>query len=775
MTLAKELTRRAVLYARVSKEEQASQDHFSIDAQINEMRECADERGWEVAAVFVDDMTGTKMKRPELEAMLEMADSKGFDVLLVHELSRLSRASVYETLEIFQILGQHNIGFVSVKEPDFDFADPSRRFFLIILAALNQYYIDLLRIHTSKAKRQRARQGLYNASITPYGYQHDGGAQDPPIIVDEEAQAMRLVYEQYATGQHSMMAVADMLNNAGYRARPSRKYPQGKRFGKAYIAKILRNPFYMGKVIYGTRTPHDETEIFAGQHEAIISPELWERCQRIREGRRADSRSVQKPHRVYLLSKLARCDVCQRKLRSQGGPSATYYREMSYQGGHVDCPNRNTGTRTEKVDAYIHEMIKSIQLPDDWLEEVAQQLDDEDELHEIRRQRERLEAERRQLKLMKIRGEFDEDADLYNAETKRIRQELDSLPTYDELESLKAAAASIQELSETWSEASSTDQRDLLRLMLRAVDVDVPNKRVVSVIPQAVFIPILRAAPLLQERDFGSFIPVQPPEMIESGDLDTPRMAALTEYPDNPTALPFLAGNPLQPDPQTLLTPGLNQAMKACKEGGIEPEMVVQCLSPGRELLPVDTGQWPLAAEYTLSEEEILARPRESIDVLATQFWLWDQVVAGQSDQADILLAHAYRALTEGGVWYMQELLPLEMPAHWVFDYFPEAWRWARYQSWNFHTFYTSLQAAGFTPEATRHVYAQPISLGVALEIAQDRPGILAFLSDRHFTLGLERVGQVISERDPFHLIGSDVTLIEVWAQKIVSTIGETL
>lgn len=434
-----------------------------------------------------------------------MADSQGFDVLLVHELSRLSRASVYETLEIFQILGQHNIGFVSVKEPDFDFADPSRRFFLIILAALNQYYIDQLRIHTRKAKRQRARQGLYNASITPYGYQHDGGPQDPPIIVEEEDQAVRLVYEQYASGQHSMMAVAEMLNNAGYRARPSRKYPQGKRFGKAYVAKILRNPFYMGKVIYGTRTPHEETEIFAGQHEAIISPELWERCQRIREGRRADSRSVQKPHRVYLLSKLARCDVCQRKLRSQGSPTATYYREMSYQGGHVDCPNRNTGTRTERVDAYIHEMIEAIQLPDDWLEEVAQQLDDEDELHEMRRQRERLEAERRQLKLMKIRGEFDEDADLYNSETKRIRQEMDCLPTYDELESLKAAA-SIQELSETWFEASPTDQRDLLRLIFRAVDVDVPNKRVVSVVPQAVFIPILRAAPLLREREFGRFI-----------------------------------------------------------------------------------------------------------------------------------------------------------------------------------------------------------------------------------------------------------------------------
>ena len=772
MALVTELTRRAVLYARVSKEEQASKDHFSIDAQINEMRECADERGWEVTATFVDDMSGTKMKRPELEAMLEMADGQGFDVLLVHELSRLSRASVYETLEIFQILGQHNIGFVSVKEPDFDFADPSRRFFLIILAALNQYYIDLLRIHTSKAKRQRARQGLYNASITPDGSQHDGGAQDPPIIVDEAAQAVRLIYEQYASGQHSMMAVAEMLNNAGYRARPSKKYPQGKRFGKAYIAKILRNPFYVGKVIYGTRTPHEEVEIFAGQHEAIISPELWERCQRIREGRRADSRSVQKPHRIYLLSKLARCDVCQRKLRSQGSPTATYYREMSYQGGHIDCPNRNSGTRTEEVDTYIHKMIEAIQLPDDWLEEIAQQLDDEDELHEIRRQRERLEAERRQLKLMKIRGEFDEDADLYNAEMKRIRQELDSLPTYDELESLKAAAASIQELSETWSEASSADQRDLLRLMLRAVNVDVPNKRVVSVVPQAVFIPILRAAPLLRERDFGTFIPVRSLEMI--ADTDSDLMPSLTEYPDNSVSLPFLAENPLQPDPHTLIAPGLSQAIEVCKDGDVELEMVVQCLSPGRERLPADMSKWPLAAEYILSEEEILARPRESIDVLSTQFCLWDQVAAGQSDEVEALLAQFYRTLTEGGVWYMQELLPLEMPAHWVYEYFPEVWRWARHQSWNFHSFYTALQSAGFTPEATRHVYAQSISLGVALEVVQARPGILALFSNRQFELGLERLGQANSEQDPLDLIGSEVALIEVWAKKIVSTTGET-
>jgi len=160
---------RVVLYARVSTEEQAGEDHYSIEAQLNEMREFAEREGWTVIGQFVDEgISGTKRERPELNALLDVARRRDCDIILTHELSRLSR-SVYHTLDIFDLLGKYQVGFASVRDPDFDFADPSKRFFLTIMAAINEYYIELLRQHTSKAKRERAKQGLYNASLMPYG------------------------------------------------------------------------------------------------------------------------------------------------------------------------------------------------------------------------------------------------------------------------------------------------------------------------------------------------------------------------------------------------------------------------------------------------------------------------------------------------------------------------------------------------------------------------------------------------------------------------------
>ena len=83
-------------------------------------------RGWTVAAEFIDPgVSGTTMDRPGLQAMLAAAEQRSFDILMVHELSRLSR-SVFDTFDIFEQLGRYQIGFVSLKEPQFDLTTPTR-------------------------------------------------------------------------------------------------------------------------------------------------------------------------------------------------------------------------------------------------------------------------------------------------------------------------------------------------------------------------------------------------------------------------------------------------------------------------------------------------------------------------------------------------------------------------------------------------------------------------------------------------------------------------
>ena len=403
---------RVATYARVSTNMQAEEGK-SIAAQEAEMSEYAQARGWSVTLRFTDPgISGTTLNRPGLQALLAAAETGVIDILLVHELSRLSRR-IFDTFALLEKLGKLDIGFASVKEPDFDFSDPTKRLFMTILAAMNQYYIDLLKMHTAKSKRQRARQGLYNASITPYGYRHTGGPNTPPEIVAAEAEAVRELFRRYATAKFSFAELADWINDAGYRTRSD------LRFSKDTIADMLRNPFYKGYVLYrpGTRS-QKEGELYPGKHKAIVDADTWEMARRVREQRRAAPRTYQPKYRVYLLNGIAVCDICGRKLRAQGGKSGKYYREMSRARGYLDCPAAKKGTRSETVEKQVGHVFRTLRLPVDWQSRLEQLLAENDDLgrQALDNRRMRLTAERKRLKRMKIRGEFDEDEDVYQQE-----------------------------------------------------------------------------------------------------------------------------------------------------------------------------------------------------------------------------------------------------------------------------------------------------------------------------------------------------------------------
>jgi site-specific DNA recombinase len=382
-------TERVALYARVSTEMQA-EEGFSIEAQLNEMRAYAAQRGWKVVAEFVDaGISGSTMERPGLRALLEAAQARQFDVVLVHELSRLSR-SVFDTFEIFDQLGRAQVGFASVREQQFDLSQPHGRFFLTMIASINQYYLDMLRLHTQKSKRERARQGLYNASVAPYGYRHVGDARTPPVVVEEEAKVVRRVFEMYATGRYTCRQIAEVLNGEGYRTR------SGRRFSKDGITEMLRNPFYIGKVTYreGRR---GEVEVYDGLHEPIVSEGLWEAAARVRN-RQTVRRVLRGEKRPYLLGGIARCHTCGRRLRAQGAQAGDYYRDTTVLTGYDDCPYGQSGVRAEVVHEQVGRILRGLRLPEEWREEMAALVGEDEEVGTLRSRRERLIAERRRLK-----------------------------------------------------------------------------------------------------------------------------------------------------------------------------------------------------------------------------------------------------------------------------------------------------------------------------------------------------------------------------------------
>ncbi len=82
------------------------------------------------------------------------------------------------------------------------------------------------------------------------------------------------------------------------------------------------------------------------------------------------------------------------------------------------------------------------------------------------------------------------------------------------------------------------------------------------------------------------------------------------------------------------------------------------------------------------------------------------------------------------------------------------------------YKFSTALREAGFGVKLKEHSFYQPISLAAAHAIAQQRPGLLASLSDDAYQKGLARLAAEAAGRGAATWIGSEFTLVEVLAVK---------
>ena len=741
-------TERVALYARVSTEMQA-EEGFSIEAQLNEMRAYAAQRGWRVVAEFVDaGISGSTMDRPGLRALLEAAQAHQFDVVLVHELSRLSR-SVFDTFEIFDQLGRAQVGFASVREQQFDLSQPHGRFFLTMIASINQYYLDMLRLHTQKSKRERARQGLYNASVAPYGYRHVGDARTPPEVVEEEAKVVRRVFEMYATGRYTCRQIAEVLNGEGYRTR------SGRRFSKDGITEMLRNPFYVGKVTYreGRR---GEVEVYDGLHEPIISEELWEAAARVRN-QQTVRRVLRGEKRPYLLGGIARCHTCGRRLRAQGAQAGDYYRDTTVLTGYDDCPYGQSGVRAEVVHEQVGRILRGLRLPEEWREEMAALVGEDEEAGTLRSRRERLIAERRRLKRAYLAGDFDEDEDIYREHLERIREELARLPTEDDLKRIGEAARVLETVGEVWDEAEEADRRDLVQLILREVEVDVGQGRLVALKPHAPFIPLFRTMAGVEEREFGVFVPVWP---VEEGGVVGHRLEAVREVGEGAVALPFVVKWPWEMEAEARVSPTVSALLKERRGGGKEGGRVVVVPRVGVPEVRVDGRKWPEVGVEEMGLEEALRQKEGTVAVLVTPLGLQEAADRGE------IVRRAWEVLEEWGYWLLVDILPVSMAGHWVFRVFPGAWKRVEKEYWSGQQVYRRLREVGFAVEMEEWTFWEGVSVGAALEVVRRRPGILGRLSEEEIGVGVERLERMKEERGEGELLSSEVTLMAVVGRK---------
>jgi hypothetical protein len=232
----------------------------------------------------------------------------------------------------------------------------------------------------------------------------------------------------------------------------------------------------------------------------------------------------------------------------------------------------------------------------------------------------------------------------------------------------------------------------------------------------------------------------------------------------NPSVtLPFFQSKFLAPAGDLRNSPNIAESLRMFREKTKHPAAnVVQIVFPGELPLPMDLRRWPAARCEHLSLTDFLQKPASDVDVLVSQYLLWENV-SRRNELADDVLAQVHERLCTGGVWYFKELLPQDFQAHWLYRYLPASWQWAKMKTWKLHTFYNQLLSAGFSVTSKRHAFRQPVAVSAAREILTRYPGFASTLTDGVMQHALERLGQIENQAE---LLLSEFTVIEGWAQK---------
>ena len=120
---------RCAIYCRVSTDDQ------NLDRQVDELREFAARMKWELDGEYSDKLSGAQRSRPGLDAMMEAAERREFDVLTVWALDRVGRSTLH-TLEIVEKLDALGIHFRSYTQGAIDTTSPTGKLVLTILAGV---------------------------------------------------------------------------------------------------------------------------------------------------------------------------------------------------------------------------------------------------------------------------------------------------------------------------------------------------------------------------------------------------------------------------------------------------------------------------------------------------------------------------------------------------------------------------------------------------------------------------------------------------------------
>ncbi len=366
----------AVIYARVSSDDQAEKG-YSLPSQIEACSKFAEQKGWSIAGVHADDISGAMpiCDRPEGEKLQDAIDSKLINAVIVYQVDRLSR----DIVDLLTTVRDWLRAGMEIYSLDVGQITSELDIVLVIKGWQGSDERQKIRERTKRGRDTKARSGrVIGQGTSPYGYQYSNGEL---VIHEPQAEIVRMIFDWYVNGDEnghmmSLFAISKRLTEMqvprpgesksaswkiGMQKRSKSQTWNDRKWNTGTVQKIIINEIYCGVLRYGKfigyrgsggKRPVNEQILI--DVPAIVSRETWDPAQK----RRAYNSKIAKRRtkHEYLLRGLIYCG-CGRVM--VGGGKGKFYActRRYYQIGNEErCPEPLVNLRKVEYIAWGYVM-----------------------------------------------------------------------------------------------------------------------------------------------------------------------------------------------------------------------------------------------------------------------------------------------------------------------------------------------------------------------------------------------------------------------------------
>ena len=290
------------LYCRISLDDGGDNESMSISNQKLLLKDHAEKLGMFQYEYYVDDgYTGRNFNRPSFRRMIADIEAGKVGCVITKDLSRLGRNYIEAGTYIEIFFPKHNVRYIAVTDgvdsltsPELDIT-PFKNI-------LNDMYSRDISKKVLAGRMTRSRQGKFCGGTQPYGLKRDPEEKGHLLIDPETAPVIRKIYDMALDGWGCMRIAKRLMEDKAPITHVKTQTECDVNYyywSASRISHILRNPFYKGAHLVcrthqkGIRSgtvdiiPREDWEIIENCHEAIVTPEEWDKVQELIDGRPA--------------------------------------------------------------------------------------------------------------------------------------------------------------------------------------------------------------------------------------------------------------------------------------------------------------------------------------------------------------------------------------------------------------------------------------------------------------------------------------------------------